>query len=312
MGRYNPETVKDYNPGLELNLRIKNEGGGLRSSADPDVIQGRIEFRKRRECLVLVHGFNNNFSDAVTEYTGFRKCQYRNFPSLIEPELEKILADSFWPGDGEWGIVDFMDFGVYPFAVKKARETGPLLAEVIMQIPGLERVYFLGHSLGCRVVLETITALMEKSSLNIGGICFMAAAVQNNMVTPGGRFDDLLYNLQNEKVKILILHSKNDLVLRMAFPPGQTLAFEGFFPSALGYKPTPDMIGYIEKKEIVKASHSDYWGHVEGLKSAEATYFAGGFFKLGSIERNFTSRYPGTERDVGSERSINERQCQSL
>jgi hypothetical protein len=303
VSRYFPPP-KEYRPGLVLDLRQKPEGGLLQ---DPGLAYIRTGYESRRECLVMIHGFNNHQGEAAQAYLGFRNRQRGNYPKLTEAWLEGFLGDAFWPGDADWaGPLDLLDFMCYPQAVHTAVKAGPLLADLITySISGLERVYFIGHSLGCRVVLETAALIQKQGFPDIGGICLMAAAVQTDMVEPGGRFDRFLANLGGMGAPVLVLYSHQDLVLMLTFPPGQTMAGEGVLPGALGYfGPPPDMAGRVSRLKISGASHGDYWGHSGTKASYEATKAAGQFFKLGEEVRRIETRAAGEAREAGSPRTV--------
>lgn len=301
----NPERWRPagYDPALLFWLRDALEGGDLRSPGDvrpaPDA---------RRECLVLVHGYNNHAGEAATAYFGFRAQQHLFHPDLQPGALERRFADTFWPGDADWpGPVDWLDALFYPFAVRVARDGAPILAETIRRMPNLERVDFVGHSLGCRLILETAVELLAAGSPAIARICLMAAAVPSNMVEPGGRFDDLLTRLAAANVKIHVMHSNKDPVLKFSFPPGQALAGE---PSirALGLTgPPADMIGrggMVSDARIAGAKHGHYWGHQESDAREQAVREAGTFLRIGETVRSMSPRTTSEPRDVGAARAV--------
>lgn len=291
-----------YNPNLVLNLRKDLEGGEL---LIPGEIVGKPSVFTRRECLVLVHGFNNHSGEAAVAYLGFRSSECDHFEDLSPEALEKLLGDTFWPGDAKWaGPLDWLDFMVYPAAVGTAKLAGPPLGDLICQFPMLERVHLIGHSLGCRVVLETLFDLRARNYplVKIGGICLMAAAVPNSMVEQGGRFASLLDDLGAAGAKLLVLHSTKDTVLHFAFPLGQTAAGqgEGWFPTALGrFGPPHGMRGIVFQEAVAGAGHSDYWGHNSSAASRASTSAVGDFFKLGYKPRVMKSREFKIARDVG-------------
>lgn len=286
MARYTPPP-KEYDPGLKFQLRQAVEGGDLlaevrqESSRDP---------AGRREAVVLVHGFNNHEGEAGTAYFGFRNRQYlRAFPTLIPPALEEILADLFWPGDAAWGLFDLVDFLVYPAAVGTAREAAPRLARHLRSMPNLLTVHFVGHSLGCRLVLETIADLARNGGPHVGKVCLMAAAVPIFKVQEDGPLADAMTYAE----QVGILYSDNDPVLRYAFPPGQTLARgdEGFFPTALGlYGPVPGVPGKLDPFHIGGARHGDYWGNSQKPPSGLAADRIAEFFKFATWERSVGER----------------------
>lgn len=274
----------DYQPGLSLSLRNDPEGGTL---CDPVLQSPLPDTYARREAVVLVHGFNNHYGEAATAYLGFRNQQYRRLDTLIPPALEALFADTHWPGDAAWGIADCVDFLVYPAAVGTARQAGFILAEHLLQMPNLEIVHFIAHSLGCRVVLETIRYLGNRPQ--IGKVCLMAAAVPVNKVEWGGE----LALAMTRPSRVLVLYSASDLVLSATFPAGQTVApgDEGFFPTALGHERPPSSVaGTLDAIDINGAGHGDYWGHSDTEPSWRATAHAGDFLELGRHARTINAR----------------------
>lgn len=297
-----------YAPDLMLNLRRAPEGGELRV---PGALEGPAAHAQRTECLVLVHGFNNHAGEAAEAYLGFRQMQCAQFSGLDPERLEKLLGDAFWPGDARWrGPLDWADFLVYPAAVGTARATGPALAEVLrrLQAAGLLRVSFIGHSLGCRVVLETVRDLLDNGGPALGRIELMAAAVPIEMVSVHGQFEAVLQRLQLERVEVQVLYSSDDWVLRGSFPPGQALAG----PSeasvrALGLKgPPPSMPGQggnVFGFQVADAGHSDYWGHERNDAATRAAQQTGRFFNFQSPTRTLQPRPPTDTRSIGEIRT---------
>ncbi|WP_442430349.1 DUF726 domain-containing protein [Nitrospira sp. T9] len=274
----------DYRPGVIFQLRHLLEGGDLR----PIVLELPQEGSKAgREAIILVHGFNNHYGEAATAFQGFRKQQYRRDPSLLPPALETVLADAHWPGDAAWGIADLVDFLVYPVAVTTAKKAGLVLASHLARMPNLEIVHFIGHSLGCRVILETIRALGARPQ--VGKVCLMAAAVPVFQVEWGGRLEPAMVRAR----KVLVLYSGSDIVLTLTFPPGQFAAGsgEGFLPTALGHeRPIPSVAGAVDAIEIPGAGHGDYWGHSNTEPSWRATARAGEFMEFGKHIRTIALR----------------------
>jgi len=303
VGRYKAYNNPAYKPSLKLYLRTQVEGGPLRN---PGKLIPEKNTPSKRICVVLVHGYNNHVGQASKAYYSFRAKQKSIQKSLTEDNLEKLLGDTFWPGDAKWiWGADLLDFFFYSKAVDVAKKAGPLLADLILKIPGLLEVNFIGHSLGCRLILETITLLQNRGYPAIGKICLMAAAVENEMVSRGGKFESTLLKLQSNKSKIKILFSSSDIwVLGGAFPIGQKLAGEGNFPTALGLKPTPDMLGLVEKNRIPGAGHSDYWGIKKNKQNKLSAQFVEEFFNFGDIKRRIDQLQIEEKRVVAQPRAI--------
>jgi len=296
MGR-NKKRPGDYAPLLQFYLRAKAEGGKLLA---PGKLKALLDAQARRECLVLVHGFNNTDSDAAEAYFGFRTRQKEIFGTPDVAGFEQRFGDTYWPGDADWWwFFDKVDFLVYPAAVHTAVKAAKELAELLWRMPSLERVDFIGHSLGCRVTLETLLRLRTRTLPMIGRVVLMAAAVPSEMLERDGKFYDLLMELAAEGTSIRVLHSKHDPILHYAFPPGQSLAGgKEASARALGrFGPSPWMPGFhstLTELEIAGASHGDYWGHSKTPPSRMATEDAGRFLSLGNIGRDV-----GVAREIG-------------
>jgi pimeloyl-ACP methyl ester carboxylesterase len=284
-------------PLLQFYLRAKSEGGKLRV---PGELRALLDARGRRECLVLVHGFNNTDSEAAEAYAGFRVRQKEIFGTVDISGFDRFFGDTYWPGDADWwSFFDKVDFLIYPASVHTAVNTAKELAALLWQMPNLQRVDFIGHSLGSRVTLETLLLLRTRTLPMIGRVVLMAAAVPSEMLERGGRFYDLLSALSAEGTDIHVLHSKQDTVLHYAFPPGQSLAGRSEASSrALGrFGPSPWMPGFhstLTEREVTGAVHGDYWGPSKTPPSLVATEDAGRFLSLGAIGRDI-----GVARDVG-------------
>jgi len=309
------EPPEDYKPAelLIFQLRERLEGGNLL----PNVRQEPpLDPYARIEAVVLVHGFNNHYGEAGKSYHHFRLRQYeRAVPQLPPPGLEAILADLFWPGDAAWwGFLDLFDFLVYPKAVGTARDAAPLLARHLRSMPNLRTVHFVGHSLGCRIILKTIDDILRYGGPTVGKVCLMAAAVPLFKVQSGGELADAMEHAGHVG-EVRILYSDDDWVLRDTFPPGQTLARgndEGFFPTALGLHGPLGVAARTDPFDITDARHGDYWGDSEQPPASLAADRIAEFFHFGSWQRTIASRGAGMaprpstadSREVGYAREI--------
>jgi len=296
-------------PGLILSLRLQPEGGELASNVQQKPLPDTYA---RIEAVVLVHGFNNHECEAAEAYLGFRSRQY-SLAKRIPPSLENVLADVLWPGDAAGrGVFDVADAAIYPGAVGTAKDAAPRLARHLRSMPNLRTVHFVGHSLGCRLILETVDDLRRNGGPAVGKLCLMAAAVPVFMVKPGG---DLAAAMEYAQ-EVRILHSYDDGVLQLTFPAGQTLASgnEGRFPTALGREPPDDIPGRIDPILINKADHSDYWGYNKNLASSAAAEKIASFFQFGNSPRAVELRTAGLAprsgsaqpRELGRARAIGE------
>jgi pimeloyl-ACP methyl ester carboxylesterase len=316
---------KDYHPWLKLCLREAPEGGKLLVKAESIPSPPATS----SELVVLVHGYNNHAGEAGKDYQAFRNGQY-NAAGLLPPQIEGLLGDCFWPGDADWsGLLDKTDFFFYPTAVRVTPDTGQRLAAFLETLTNVNKIHFVGHSLGCRVILECIKHIEQKRTEHkgtlrpiIGQVVLMAAAVPTFMVAPGGALASAFETPES----VLVLHSTADLVLNTPFPVGQTVAGknEGVLPSALSrYGPPPGTSARVEATLIENADHGDYWGIYTSkakkkIQDKVANHVAT-FLKFGNaIRRIDAERFlgpavqPGSYRTSASQRQIEMRRYELL
>jgi pimeloyl-ACP methyl ester carboxylesterase len=294
MGKLKPRPA-GYAPLLELSFRQKREGGAV---LDPGKLLGSPEALARRQCTVLVHGFNNNDGEAAIAYDGFRQRLTESF-GVDVADLDRRIGDAFWVGDADWGFFDFLDFGVYSNAVGHARRTAAELRQLLLSMPNLVELDLIGHSLGCRLILETLALFRQNGDgPRIRRVCLMAAAVPMEMIEPGGIYHDLLRDLSAGGTRVLVLHSRQDTVLHYAFFAGQAMAGPDERSSRpLGREgPNPLIPGYhatLEQMQMAGAAHGDYWGHSGKEIARQSARQAGRFLELGT-----------GPREIGGARSV--------
>ncbi|WP_157275341.1 alpha/beta hydrolase [Pelomonas sp. Root1444] len=283
-----------------LDMRQQPEGGDVRRPCG--VVWSNGIGQTQRDLLVLVHGFNNNRFEAQQAYAGFRSRQ----KGLLDPgageRLESVLGDAFWPGDASFaGPLDIVDFLIYPATIETAQQAAAVLSAYILGLRDVLNLSFIGHSMGCRVILETIRLLVDTADFKtpIRKVSLLAAAVPTFAVLPGGR----LAAAFQAPAQVQVLHSKADLVLAGAFPIGQTVAGDGFLPSAIGrHGDVPASPGRVEVRPVDGAGHSDYWGWRDNRPSAAAAGLIHDFMSFGEYKRTVA---PGRmmERVVQEERA---------
>lgn len=310
MARFKNEAA-DHKPGLAFNLRKEAEGGKLRDPLEQIPVN---EAHIRTSVVILVHGFNNHLGTARTYYRTFRDRQYELDEKLMPKNLESLIADLHWPGDADWGIADKLDFLIYPAAVGTAQKTKAIIASHLRSMQHLHKVSFIGHSLGCRVVLETIDELSKAPGPSIEKVCLMAAAVPVFKVVEGGQ----LYDAISRPKKVLVMHSRSDKVLKWAFRLGQSAAAgdEGLWPRALGSRKPPSKLpANVDEINIKGAGHSDYWGD----PVANTCPLIKNFFGIGRPRRSVGSEHaiasllsPDQRPDSAPPRSIESRSGASV
>lgn len=225
-----------------------DEVGPVRESA-PGFAQGRSRL------VFLVHGYNDTEDDAR-----------KNFQQLTDelrdlgPRTNGILADlgyTYWPGNWILGPLSGIS---YPFEIRKAVESGTNFGLYLAHLAGPAgtptQVYLVAHSLGCRVVLEILGTLDAAAggSLVVSGTCFMAAAIPVDMAEE--RWARIVGIARPATASVL--YSTADTILHFFFPIGETLAGEGFFPTAVGRFGQPDGV-WNRRDDLTPDGHGAYW-----------------------------------------------------
>jgi pimeloyl-ACP methyl ester carboxylesterase len=235
----------------ELTVRVAAKGGFVASTVR--AIHG--DPAGKRRLVIFVHGFANDHKKA--------SGSYQNMTDLLRNQnvSSTQLGDLwwfYWPGDLlVWGLSQ----ASYPIQIGHAKESAERLADYLVELcdraGGPIEVLFVAHSLGNRVVLETIAALEKKGRPKeslplVSYLVLMAAAVPDSYCEPSG----LLPKGAAARSE-LNLYSRKDKVLRFAFPPGQTAAGEGWFPTAVGRSGNPS--ARWSASLVTPFGHSDYW-----------------------------------------------------
>ena len=245
-----------------VSVRVKAEGGPVA----PTVVQAAEVAAKlgtQREVLLLVHGFNNDTTEA--------NAAYDKFMSLIADRVGARGIDFnaiglvFWPGDADLGAIDALDFVSYPTDVRDALGSARVLAPFLAALGGPggapPRLTIVAHSLGCRVTLEL---LKLAGGLDVRAIFLMAAAVPVDLVEPGAELE----RAAGFAADRMVLYSPGDNVLRFAFPPGQGLAYtmgieRAPYAEAVGLFGEPDgfapAVRCLRSYFTVVGEHGHYW-----------------------------------------------------
>jgi pimeloyl-ACP methyl ester carboxylesterase len=240
--------------------------------------------------LLLIHGYNNDQSEASDEYEGWKRRQN---------EIGRLNANAvgvYWPGD-RGASNALLNVLFYMQALPKAQATAPLLADALRRaanLLGTLRVRIIAHSLGARVTMELLEELNKhpQPNLIIEKFVVMAAAVATGRLGPKQPFRTAL-DLPSMG-GFMNLFSEVDPVLRFAFGPGEALGGEGLFLTALGHQRWTGG-GVIAEPRLLQnridgAHHGDYWAGDENnqdsvLRASTAARFARQFLDLGPMAR---------------------------
>ncbi|MDR3752231.1 MAG: alpha/beta hydrolase [Terracidiphilus sp.] len=162
------------------------------------------------DVLLVTHGFNVNQMDGLQGLSNWAKLLNLG---------NAVCVGMLWPGDARWiHVVD------YPVEGNEAMSAGNALASFInTNFSGALSLSFASHSLGARVVLQTIAGL----SRSVRGLLLMAGAIDNTALSSE-------YAAAASKVQsISLLASHSDDVLKWAFPAGNFVS--GLFSRGVPY-----------------------------------------------------------------------------
>ncbi|HEV2416883.1 MAG TPA: alpha/beta hydrolase [Terriglobia bacterium] len=195
-----------------LDVRLDSVGGNLATSVammegrtianyqSLDINQLQSDIRGRH-VLIGTHGYNVNRASGIA-------C-LSNWEGLLQLAPPSIFVGLLWPGDSVWA--HGLD---YPDEPKIANEAGVLIAPFIDKyFGGAASLSFASHSLGARLVLQTIS----KMSLPVRRAVLMAGAIDDNCL-------DAEFQAAAARIrKISALASMKDGVLSSLFPLGNLI-----------------------------------------------------------------------------------------
>ncbi len=184
-----------------------------------------IQAIQGRDVLLGTHGFHVNRADGISNLTHWNKW--------LGLGDNGFFVGVLWPGDARW--IPFID---YPIEGNEAIKSGQLLAGYLAaNFAGAGSLSFTSHSLGARLVLETIRNLPR--SFNLKTVTMMAGAIDDDCLTH--EYQDAAARMG----EISVLASSRDEVLKLAFPLGNPVAGfvtrgDPYWHGALGrYGPNP-------------------------------------------------------------------------
>ena len=220
-----------------LDLRLSPSGGDLAASIALNEGTSINDYRsldkgqllsdiRGRHVLIGTHGYNVNRADGIA-------C-LSNWEGLLQLGLASVFVGLLWPGDSIWA--HGLD---YPDEPKIANEAGLLVAPFLdANFGDAASISFASHSLGARVVLQTVS----KMGLPSRTATLMAGAIDDDCLNAE-------FKSAAAKMKVIsVLASKKDDVLSALFPLGNLIGgiiAEGhpWWHAALGHsgpsKPRP-------------------------------------------------------------------------
>jgi hypothetical protein len=236
-----------------ISCRDACDGLGVADSVwyqdNPDALRGLPEF------VLLVHGYNDHRSYADCAYSYFlSQCL-----SLSNNRFSLPVAKLQWPGDQANPLAGAVE---YHSSLQRAITSSKILADFLEDLASTQaaspggslRIHLIAHSLGNRLVLETMAILLAKNvPIHFSSLSMLAAAVRVSEME--SKTDLRAAALAPDSTAVL--HSTGDKVLEWAFPAGQTISGDGFWPEALGRYGHPQQWGHSQAFNWF--GHSDYW-----------------------------------------------------
>lgn len=200
---------------------------------------------------VLVHGYNNDAASASRAYAAFAAALDRVHALAWWP-----TARFYWPGDKPWPAIGALSYPAEIGVAKRAaRELAAFLTTLRGPGDGPVEVAFVTHSLGGRLVLETLALMKDAPRVPVVSLaCLMGAAVPIDRVDRGGALRAAAEFIG----RAAVFHSEHDAVLRWAFRLGQFAAGEGFGARAVGRFGEPRR-GLWAVSMPTRHGHGDYW-----------------------------------------------------
>jgi pimeloyl-ACP methyl ester carboxylesterase len=191
-----------------LNARALSGGGGVATaiatctatvgSYAPLSLNDFKSFIHGKDVLIGTHGFNVNQHDGI-------ECLAEWEPLLQLPGTA-VFVGLLWPGDS-----DSIYALSYPVEPANAMLTGTMVGQFIdANFADAASVSLAGHSLGTRVVLETIATMKRRVRRAI----LMAGAVSDDCLT------NEFAGVPGKVDSITVLSSMQDEILEWAFPIG--------------------------------------------------------------------------------------------
>jgi pimeloyl-ACP methyl ester carboxylesterase len=280
--------------------------------------------------VILVHGFNTSEKKARNSYKKF--LTNLGVPSddrigtWSHGRISRAFWGFYWPGDHSSLPISILSAPqIYGERRGTAETSGESLAELVMHLSDTQEIILVGHSLGCRVVLEAVRRIAIAREIHgrtggaqITSVCLMAAAV------PIGdcHGDEAPYRRRDGEPKELVLFSGHDMVLR----PGYGIA-EWFYDSqkgpAVGATGLPEdrwKDSSLDKNTIdTELGHRHYWDSkrsadyvgdfLAGIPIREATARAGPEQRGREQQRRTQDIRDMDTRDVGDVCTLEWQNC---
>jgi pimeloyl-ACP methyl ester carboxylesterase len=217
--------------------------------------KGSLTAYKSLRMVILVHGFDVSQQTAAENFETFRDKLLEQLSGSEQPPVWAF----HWPSDPPGSPV------AYSVAIPVAQLAGEQLGELLLRLNPAQQVILIGHSLGCRVVLEALRYVADKKvggavSAGVPLACLLAAAVPVGYCEgPGKRYSPSV--IENA---VHVLFSRNDRDLRVWFRIGQAF-YEKGKGEAVGLHGLPGD-RWTDPSYETRLKHKDYWRAAESVK----------------------------------------------
>lgn len=223
------------------------------------------DLRKEQRVTFLVHGFNVSREAGQTALSRLAN----DMPSIHNGAIVVVT----WPGDHSMVPINFAS---YLWRKNDANDCGREFERFCKRSLAPDAILsFVSHSLGARVVMESMSRLQDR--FTIDRVCLMAAAIDDDSLADPDQYRQAV----KAAGRVAVLASEKDFILQQTYQPGQhpvrTLLAPGSLfltAKALGYsgpKPrTEKVFWYHSIPETIhhEQIHSDRnVGHLDYVDS---------------------------------------------
>jgi esterase/lipase superfamily enzyme len=286
-------------PPFQISTRARGKWRGGRRVAKARLVWDRPQVsgqpRLPSDPVIFVHGYNVRQSTAQDAWeTTISKLGQR---LRSRPPLLNRIGVFYWPGDlfaNKW-----LATAAYSLQIPRAKASA---RELVAFLPGVtderDRISFVAHSLGCRVVLETLRLMRNEPRLcdQVDRVLLMAAAVPEGLCRAARTYGE-----PSAPHREGLLWSRSDNVLRVAFRPGQFLARRLGREEPVGSTKAVGLtglpIGRWDQAEETGLDHGAYWTNDRAITRIEH------LVRNGNVTVRQEPRRREWRREIVSERS---------
>jgi pimeloyl-ACP methyl ester carboxylesterase len=282
-------------PPYRVSTRDRSTAGKLRNAYP----RGNYDPSGSQLLTIFVHGYNNSECRALARWDDHI---WPSLQALTNSPIDGVVL-FFWPGESH--SIKVLSAPEYPGRVQTAIDAGVELGNYLRRIaiynPGL-RVQFVGHSLGCRVVLSAVNQLAEDPQIvPVARVLLMGAAVPMGDCKAPGSWREKVSTLFRtasgwEAVgnSDVVRYSRDDEILGRIFLSGESYARQ---KGLVSYEPH-EAVGltggprarWSGEPDPCGLKHDQYPCHPIALQHVAAMF--GPLADRQNADRNMGERYP--------------------